>query len=214
MAARCCCRRPRPPWSPISFRTEPGSASWGRIASRTWVVPNLVGARDVPARRRYRGRGASRGGLNKVRQGVDLYQGLKTPPVFWPMLRALEAGTYAQAGRAEDGLAMVDEALEIASRGSGTTVLPEFQLLRGDLLLALPQSSDPEPWFQQAFDLAKRLDARMSQLRAAVRLCRLGRDRDGGRSGAPRLRAVYSTFTEGFTTADLTEARALVKTLP
>jgi predicted ATPase/class 3 adenylate cyclase len=155
-------------------------------------------------------------GLAKVRQGVDLYQGLKTPPVFWPMLRALEAGTFAQAGRVEDGLAMVDEALEIASRGPVTTVLPELQLLRGDLLLALGQGTgaDPEPWFQQAFDLAQRLDARMSQLRAAVRLCRLGQDRGGGRSGAQRLRAVYSTFTEGFTTADLTEARALVETLP
>jgi predicted ATPase/class 3 adenylate cyclase len=150
-------------------------------------------------------------GLGKVRQGVDLYQGLKTPPVFWPMLRALEAGTYALAGRVEDGLAMVDEALEIASRGSGTSVLPEFQLLRGDLLLALPQGSDPEPWFQRAFDLAERLDARMPQLRAAVRLCRLGQGRDGDQPGAQRLRAVYSTFTEGFTTADLTEARALIE---
>jgi predicted ATPase len=154
-------------------------------------------------------------GLAKVRQGVDLYQGLKTPPVFWPMLRALEAGAYAQAGRVDDGLAMVDEALEIASRGSRSTMLPEFQLLKGDLLLALGQrtGSDPEPWFQQALDLAKRLDARMSQLRAAIRLCRLRSDRDTG-TAAAQLRAVYDTFTEGFTTADLTEARTLLETLP
>jgi tetratricopeptide (TPR) repeat protein len=148
-----------------------------------------------------------------VRQGVDLYQGLKTPPVFWPMLRALEAGAYAQAGRVEEGLAMVDEALEIAGRGSGTTMVPEFQLLKGDLLLALGHDADPEPWFQQVFDIAQRLDARMSQLRAAVRLCRLRSDRDGGESAA-QLHAVYSTFTEGFTTADLTEARALLGTGP
>jgi hypothetical protein len=76
-------------------------------------------------------------GLAKVRQGIDLYQGLRTPPVFWPMLRALEAGAYPQVGRVEDGLAMVDEALEIAGRGSGMTMLPEFQLLKGDLLLDL-----------------------------------------------------------------------------
>jgi predicted ATPase len=155
-------------------------------------------------------------GLAKVRQGIDLYQGLKTPPVFWPMLRALEAGAYAQAGRVEDALGLVDEALEIASRGSGTTMLPEFQLLKGDLLLALPHGTgeDPEPWFHQAFDTAQRLDARMSQLRAAVRLCRLEHDRDGGNAGVQQLRAVYDTFTEGFTTADLTEARALLETLP
>jgi predicted ATPase len=154
-------------------------------------------------------------GLAKVRQGVDLYQGLRTPPVFWPMLRALEAGAYAQAGRVEDGLIMVDEALEISGRGSGTTVLPEFQLLKGDLLLSLGQGTgaDPEPWFQRAFDLAQRLDARMSQLRAAARLCRLRSDRDAG-TAAAQLRAVYDTFTEGFATADLTEARALLETSP
>jgi predicted ATPase len=154
-------------------------------------------------------------GLARVRQGIDLYQGLKAPPVFWPMLRSLEAGAYAQAGRAADGLAMIDEALEIAGRGSGTTMLPEFQLLKGDLLLALPEgdSLDPEPWFQQAFSIAQGLGARMSQLRAAVRLCRLQMDRDGGTSGT-QLRAVYDTFTEGFTTAELTEARALLETLP
>jgi hypothetical protein len=138
---------------------------------------------------------------------------LKAPPVFWPTLRALEAGVYAQAGRAEEGLAMVDEALEIAGRGAGTTMVPEFQLLKGDLLLALGHDADPEPWFQRAFDGAQRLDVRMSQLRAAVRLCRLRSERDGGESAA-RLRAVYRSFTEGFTTADLTEARALLGTDP
>jgi len=152
-------------------------------------------------------------GLAKVRQGVDLYQGLKAPPVFWPMLRALEAGVYAQAGRVTEGLAMLDEALEIATRGSGTTMVPELQLLKGDLLLALGDGAGPESWFQRAFDLAQRLDARMSQLRAAVRLCRLRSDRDGEAAGA-QLRAVYDTFTEGFTTADLTEARALLEPDP
>jgi predicted ATPase len=151
-------------------------------------------------------------GLARVRQGIDLYQGLKTPPVFWPTLRALEAGAYAQAARVEEGLAKVEEALQIAGRGSGTTMVPEFQLLKGDLLLALGQGdgADAEPWFQRAFDTAERLDARMSQLRAAIRLCRLRSDRDGGTSAA-QLRAVYDTFTEGFATADLTEARALLE---
>jgi predicted ATPase/class 3 adenylate cyclase len=152
-------------------------------------------------------------GLAKLRQGVDLYQGLTTPPVFWPMLRALEAGAYAQAGRVTEGLALLDEALEIATRGSGTTMVPEFQLLKGDLLLALGDGADPGSWFQRAFDHAQRLDARMPQLRAAVRLCRLRSDRDG-EPAAAQLRAVYDTFTEGFATADLTEARALLEPDP
>jgi predicted ATPase/class 3 adenylate cyclase len=168
----------------------------------------LLGAADTAT-------GQAEAGLARVREGMDLYQGLKTPPVFWPTLRALEAGVYAQAGQVVEGLAKVDEALEITSRRSGTTMLAELQLLKGDLLLALGQGNgaDPEAWFQQAFDLAQRVDARMSQLRAAVRLCRLRSTRDSG-TAAAQLQAIYDTFTEGFATADLTEARALLGTDP
>jgi predicted ATPase/class 3 adenylate cyclase len=161
------------------------------------------------------GMGQGEEGLAQIRQGIDLYQGLKTPPVFWPLVLFIQAGAHAQAGREADGLALIDEALEIAGRGAGRTLLPEFQLLKGDLLLALPQGNgtNPEPWFQRAFDVAQVLDARMSQLRAAVRLCRLWRDQDNLEHGSRVLRAVYDTFTEGFTTADLTEARVLLDSL-
>jgi hypothetical protein len=63
-------------------------------------------------------------------------------------------------------------------------MVPEFQLLRGDLLLALGDGADPESW-----------------------------SGDGETAGA-QLRAVHHTFSEGFTTADLTEARALLETDP
>jgi hypothetical protein len=155
-------------------------------------------------------------GLAQVRHGIDLYQGLKAPPVFWPLLLFVQAGAYGQAGRPADGLAVIDEALEIAGRSGGMTLLPEFQLLKGDLLLALPRAhdADPEPWFQRAFDIAQGLDARMSQLRAAVRLCRLRQARGNGEQSGRVLRAIYDAFTEGFTTADLLEARALLESLP
>ena len=53
----------------------------------------------------------------------------------------------------------------------------------------------------------------MTQLRAALRLCRLWRSQ--GRNDADRLlRSVYDTFTEGFATADLTEAKALLEGRP
>jgi predicted ATPase/class 3 adenylate cyclase len=161
------------------------------------------------------GMGRFEAGLAQVRQGIDLYQGLKTPPVFWPLLLFVQAGAHAQAGRAADALALIDEALEIAGRGAGMTLLPEFQLLKGDLLLALPGvgGDNPGPWFQRAFDIAQGVDARMSQLRAAVRLCRLSQGQDDEEQGARVLRAVYDTFTEGFTTVDLTEARVLLDSL-
>jgi hypothetical protein len=106
--------------------------------------------------------------------------------------------------------------LEILGRGSGVTLLPEFHLLKGDLLCALSEDNEAEaePCFQRAFDIAHDLDARMPELRAAVRLCRLWRDQGQAEQGSRVLRAVYDTFTEGFATADLTEARALLESLP
>jgi hypothetical protein len=113
------------------------------------------------------GTGQTDEGLVQIQQGMDLYQGLKTPPIFWQLLLFLHAGAHAQAGHAVDGLTLIDEALEIAGRASGETLLPEFCLLKGDLLLALAQTNnaDAEPWFQRAHDIAGGLDARMPQLK-------------------------------------------------
>ncbi len=152
-------------------------------------------------------------GLAEIRQGLDLYQGLKTPPVFWPLLLSVQAGAYARSGRPADGLGLIEEAIEIA--GSGLTLVPEFYLLKGDLLLALPDANgtSAESWFQRAFDVAEGVDARMSQLRAAIRLCRLWRDQGNVEQGGRMLRAVYEAFMEGFATLDLIEARELLESL-
>jgi predicted ATPase/class 3 adenylate cyclase len=159
------------------------------------------------------GMGHTDEGLAQIRQGLDLYQGLTTPPIFWQLLLFLQADAHAQAGKAAEGLTLIDEALDIAGRGSGMTLLPEFCLLKGDLLLALPQTNtaDAEAWFQRAYDIAHDLDARMPQLRAATRLCRIWQNGDKAEQGLRTLRAVYHTFTEGFTTADLNEATQLVE---
>jgi hypothetical protein len=151
-------------------------------------------------------------GLSQIRQGIDLYQGLKTPPVFWPLLLYVQAGACARAGRADEGVALIDEAIEVAGRGSGTTLLPEFQVLRGDLLSAGPEGNGAEHCFQRALSVARDLDARMSQLRAATRLCRLSRERGDAEEGRRLLNAVHETFMEGFTTPDLIEAGELLAT--
>jgi hypothetical protein len=156
------------------------------------------------------GLGRSEEGLEQIRRGVDRYEGLKTPPVFWPLILSVQAGAYARSGKPADGLGLIEEAIEIA--GSELTLLPAFYLLKGDLLLALREAAGASavPWFQRAFDVAKGLDARTLQLRAAVRLFRLRRDQDNTQDSRV-LRAVYDTFTEGLTTPDLIEARVLLE---
>src|SRR6266508_4477913 len=76
-------------------------------------------------------------GLALIRQGLDLYQGLKTPPVFWPLLLSVRAGALARSGRPRDALDLIEEAIEIA--GHGRLLIAEFCVLKGDLLLALPE---------------------------------------------------------------------------
>jgi predicted ATPase/class 3 adenylate cyclase len=157
------------------------------------------------------GIGRPEDGLAQIREGLDLYHGLKTPPVFWPLLLYVQAAAYARSGKPSDGLAMIEDAIEIA--GSKLPMLPEFYVLKGDLLLTVRNASGSpaESWFQQAYDMAEALDARMSQLRAAVRLCRLWRDHDQAGEVSRPLRAIYEAFTEGFATVDLQEARDVLE---
>jgi hypothetical protein len=135
------------------------------------------------------GLGRSEEGLAEIRDGIALYQGLRTPPVFWPLILFVRAGACARSGRPAEGLGLIEEAIEIADQGSGLTLLPEFYSLKGDLLLLIPpaKGSNAEPWFQRAFDTARGLDARMTQLRAAIGLCRSQRDRGDAQQGSEEV---------------------------
>ena len=151
-------------------------------------------------------------GLAEVNDGIALYQEMKTPPVFWPQLLAIKAAAHALAGKVAEGLVLLDDALELAARPDNWGI-PELSLLKGDLLTAAGANADAAHWFHRAFDGAGRHGARMTELRAGFRLCRLWRSQ--GRDDADRLlRSVYDTFTEGFATADLTEARGLLESPP
>src|SRR5262249_38692371 len=91
----------------------------------------------------------------------------------------------------------------------------EVYRLRGVLLLrqTVPQQEDAEACFQHALDVARRQQAKSWELRAATSLARLWQ-RQGKRTAARELLApVYGWFTEGFDTADLQEAKALLDAL-
>jgi predicted ATPase/class 3 adenylate cyclase len=157
--------------------------------------------------------GRAEEGLAQVNEGIALYQEMKTPPVFWPYLVSMRAGAHGLAGKVAEGLILIDDALDLAGTGYAT-VISELFLLKGDLLTAAGAAdADAAYWFQRAFDGAVSEGVRMTQLRAALKLCRLWRNQ--GRDDADRLlRSVYDTFTEGFATADLTEATELLDSLP
>jgi predicted ATPase len=78
---------------------------------------------------------------------------------------------------------------------------------------AVPETAQAEACFQQALTIARRQQAKSWELRAAMSLARLWQCQ-GKRSTAYELLApIYHWFTEGFDTADLQEAQALLEEL-
>jgi predicted ATPase/class 3 adenylate cyclase len=133
-----------------------------------------------------------------------------------PYYLALLAEACTQAGQTAEGLEVVGEALAAVTKSAVRWWEAELYRLRGELLLqhAVAQPGEAETCFRQALDIARRQQAKSLELRAAMSLCRLWQ-RQGKRDAARQLLAeVYGWFTEGFDTADLQEAKALLEELP
>jgi predicted ATPase len=78
------------------------------------------------------------------------------------------------------------------------------------LLLCQIGTPEAEAWLQQALDVARRQGAKSLELRAAMSLSRLWQQQGKGLEARGLLAPVYGWFTEGFDTADLQEAKALL----
>jgi predicted ATPase len=87
--------------------------------------------------------------------------------------------------------------------------------LRGVLLLRQPGTpqAEAESWLQRALDVARRQEAKSLELRAAMSLSRLWQQQGKPAAAYALLAPIYDWFTEGFDTADLQEARALLEHL-
>ena len=122
---------------------------------------------------------------------------------------------YTQAGRFEDAHEALDEGLAVAEKNDDRFQEAELHRLKGELLLAESpdQIAAAEDCFRQAIETARRQQSKAWELRATMSLARLWQ-RQGRRDEArAALAAVYGTYTEGFTTPDLVEARALLEAL-
>ncbi|HEY6608124.1 MAG TPA: adenylate/guanylate cyclase domain-containing protein [Candidatus Limnocylindria bacterium] len=146
-------------------------------------------------------------GLTHTEEGIALYQHLRTPPVFWPALLSLRARACSVAGRTTEALEVLDQAAMLAAEGSWDSAGIKVQ--RADVLISLGDTQAAESWLQLAFAEAGLAGGRVFQLRAATRLARLA-DAAHQPDATARLREILDTFTEGFATPDVMEARALL----
>ena len=115
-------------------------------------------------------------------------------------------------GYAGDGLQALAEAHALIEQHEERWWEAEVARLRGVLLLRQEgaQQEEAEACFQQALDVARRQEAKSLELRAAVSLARLWQQQGKRHEARELLALVYAWFTEGFDTADLQEAKALL----
>jgi predicted ATPase len=153
-------------------------------------------------------------GIEQMHQGLTAYRAIGSAANL-PYFLALYAEAYGIIGHPEAGLALLAEALTFVDKTRERWYEPEIYRLKGVLLLQ--QSSDHhtegQSCFQHALDVARFQQAKSLELRAAMSLSRL-RQHQGKRVEAYDLLApIYGWFTEGFDTADLQEAKALLAEL-
>jgi predicted ATPase len=91
----------------------------------------------------------------------------------------------------------------------------EVYRLRGELLLqqSAAQQGEAEESLHQALTVARRQEAKSLELRSAMSLSRLWQQQGKRIEAYDLLAPIYGWFTEGFDTADLREAKALLEEL-
>jgi predicted ATPase len=101
--------------------------------------------------------------------------------------------------------------LTVVDRTGERTWEPELFRLKGELLLMQgADEAEVETCFQQAIDVARRQSSKSLELRAATSLSRLWQKQGKKKEARELLQEIYGWFTEGFGTADLKEAKALL----
>jgi tetratricopeptide (TPR) repeat protein len=155
--------------------------------------------------------GALEDGLDQVNRGMAIRSLAQAPHLF----RRFIAEVYLLANRADDGLRVVGESLRDLQGGKSRMDHAELYRLKGELLL-LQNASGPteaESCFRAAIGIAQRQQAKSWELRATMSLARLLAKQGRRDEARAMLAEIYNWFTEGFDTADLKDAKALLEEL-
>jgi predicted ATPase len=168
-----------------------------------------------------------------MRQGIAAHRATGSEAAR-PYYLGLPAEAYQRLTQPAEGLNVLSEALEIVHEAGACFYAAELHRLQGELLLtqaaaeggqlvAMEGSSgvgveehaqvEAEACYHRALDIARRQQAKMLELRAAMSLSRLWRHSERRQEAHQLLAGIYGWFTEGFRTADLQEARALLEEL-
>jgi len=155
----------------------------------------------------------------QVAEGIaQIHQGLAAWRAAWaeclrPSWLVLLAEAYAAGDDPTGGLHTLAEALALIEKTGERWYAAELYRLKGECLLLCSQAQQGEAaaCFQQALDIARHQQAKSWELRAASSLARLWQQQGKVTDARDVLAPVYHWFTEGFDTADLQQAKALLE---
>jgi len=158
--------------------------------------------------------GQAQAGLAQCHQGLTAWRATGAEGLR-PYFLALLADAHGVQGEPEEGLTALTEALTLVDTTGERWYEPELYRLKGALLLQ--QSPDnyaeAQHCFQNAMAIAQNQQANSWELRAATSLVRLWQQQGKRQAAYDLLAPIYGWFTEGFNTADLQDAKALLEAL-
>jgi predicted ATPase len=186
----------------MALSTEQGFAYWPAVAAamKGWVLAE---------------RGQGEVSIAALRSAMATIRAIGAAAEL-PWYLALLAGAHGIVGQTSEGLDAIAEALGLVASTNERFYEAEIYRVKGDLLLKHggPDTvTEVESCFRQALDVARAQSAKSWELRSATSLARLWAEQGKRAQAHDLLAPVYGWFTEGFDTADLKDAKALLDTL-
>jgi predicted ATPase len=181
----------------VRLSTEQNLAFWAGagMISRGWA---------------WAAQGAPHDAVTEIRRGLAIERSTGTE-LSQPHGITLLAETCLRRGLIDEGLDSLAQALDAVERSEERMYEAEIHRLRAEVLVKQGRVDEAATSLQRALGVARGQQARSLELRAAMSLGRLW-ERAGRREDARRLLAeTHGWFREGFDTADLQEARALLE---
>jgi predicted ATPase len=155
--------------------------------------------------------GQAQEGIEQFTQGLTAWRasGAEIGRPYW-LMRLAEA--QGMLGEPEAGLTVLTEALTFVDTTGERLHEPELYRLKGELLLQQSSSNQTEAGscFHHAINIAQNQQAKSFELRTTTSLARLWQQQGKRQEAHDLLAPVYHWFTEGFDTADLKDAKALL----
>jgi class 3 adenylate cyclase/tetratricopeptide (TPR) repeat protein len=151
--------------------------------------------------------------MQEVFARLGTIDGLRFPDrVRWMAFLGLALG---KAGQAAQGMAQIEHALELGKQTSNPRDLCNLFLFKGRLCLMLDSHGirKPRQCFSEAIRIAREMGAKSDELTAVLEMAKLLIHQNRRAQARAVLSKIYNWFTEGFDTADLKEAKALLDEL-